>query len=295
MTCIPVPRNSPSARSLQAWRLLLQYCNSHGAATPKSQWAHTQPHTTLYTAQAMERLASDQLDKMGTQNQGGGGEQLLYPWPEHDTAKGEIVEEIDAFKRAIARRWGCRRRCSRSQQQQAPPGSGTQQMHGGVASMDRGAQTRGTHCPLEAAARRRDKTFPMWGGAGRCSSFCSRLRGPPWDSEGASGSPHSGSSGGGSSSSGQPTNSLARCRPCLSRALSPHHGSHPSRHADKKKWGAWEAASTALPCLGWLRGYRPKEWLLVRGVLVACALSLAGCDLGRRRVCVHTNTRAGRQ
>jgi hypothetical protein len=38
----------------------------------------------------------------------------------------------------------------------------------------------------------------------------------------------------------------------------------PWNRRSKNKYTAWSIAKTALPCLGWLRGYKLREWLLVR-------------------------------
>jgi hypothetical protein len=50
----------------------------------------------------MDRTAADAINKqMGVSP---ADAELLYPWPEHDIAKGEIAEEFDALKRAVTRR-----------------------------------------------------------------------------------------------------------------------------------------------------------------------------------------------
>jgi hypothetical protein len=40
----------------------------------------------------------------------------------------------------------------------------------------------------------------------------------------------------------------------------------------KKKYTAWSIASTAVPCLGWLRSYKLREWLLVSSYYAALCL-----------------------
>jgi hypothetical protein len=53
-------------------------------------------------AATMDRTAADAINKqMGVSP---ADAELLYPWPEHDIAKGEIAEEFDALKRAVTRR-----------------------------------------------------------------------------------------------------------------------------------------------------------------------------------------------
>jgi hypothetical protein len=46
----------------------------------------------------------------------------------------------------------------------------------------------------------------------------------------------------------------------------------------KNKYTAWSIAKTALPCLGWLRGYKLREWLLVSFLMPPCFHVLfSGC------------------
>lgn len=51
----------------------------------------------------MDRLADQQLDQFD-KKQNTTMDQLPYPWPVHDTNKGEISEEIAALKRAVGER-----------------------------------------------------------------------------------------------------------------------------------------------------------------------------------------------
>lgn len=59
------------------------------------------------------------------------------------------------------------------------------------------------------------------------------------------------------------------------------------RDPGKKKLGAWDYASTALPCLKWLRGYNIREWLLVGNSCICwCGPTKDGFGSGSYSLCI---------